>query len=90
MDRLRLSAEEVAAIVFHLRAGAEEAEVCGDPATCSLSPHDTGFDGADRLVARRESAAKWHWPAFTKADLPMLRESERTGKSILELRKEGW
>jgi hypothetical protein len=89
MDKLRLSQEEVAAIVFHLPDGSDEPVVCGDPSTCTLNLH-AKWDDAEKLVARRESAAKWHWPAFTKDDLPMLHESERTGKSILELRKEGW
>jgi hypothetical protein len=90
MGKLRLSGEEIAAIVFHLPEGAEEAEVCGDRDACPLPWHDTGLDGADRLVERRRAAALWIWPPFTKADRAILAESDRTGKTILELRKEGW
>ncbi len=90
MSKLRLSPEEISAIIFHLPEGAEEAEVCGNPDTCPLPWHDNGFDGADRLVERKRVAALWVWPSFTKADRAILAESDRTGKSILELRKEGW
>lgn len=89
MEQLKLSPEEIAAIVFHLPDGSDEPVVCGDQSTCTLN-HHARWDDAEKLVARRESANKWHWPAFTKADLPMLQESERTGRSYLELRKEGW
>lgn len=76
--------------IFHIRPGASEPEVCGDPATCSLSPHARGIKEAEKLMAKRTTARAALLPSFTKKDLPLLRESERTGRSIIELRKEGW
>lgn len=90
MGLLKMTPEEIAAIPFHLEEGADEPVPCNDLEHCALSPHARGFEEAAKLVARRESAKLWIWPAFTKADMPILAESERTGKTILELRKEGW
>lgn len=90
MGLLKMTPEQIAAIRFHLEDGSDEPVTCSDPESCTLSPHAEGFEEAAKLVARRESAKLWIWPAFTKADMPILAESERTGKTILELRKEGW
>ncbi|GLJ62215.1 hypothetical protein GCM10017576_23450 [Microbacterium barkeri] len=85
-----LKPEDLEGLSFHLRPGAAEPEVCAHPSTCSLGPHAKGIEAAERLREQKPKATEWRWPAFTKADLPMLRESLRTGKSIIELREEGW
>lgn len=81
----------LATLVFHLPWGATEAEWCEDPATCSVGGgHVVGTEAAEQMRANRDSAGAKLLPSFTKKDLPLLRESERTGRSIFELRQEGW
>lgn len=81
----------LATLVFHLPWGAAEPEWCEHPETCSLGGgHVVGIEAAEQMRPNRDAAAAKLLPSFTKRDLPMLRESERTGRSIFDLRKEGW
>lgn len=77
-------------LTWHLPYGAAEAEWCETPETCSLHPHVSTVEEALEMRARRDAVARTLLPSFTKKDLPLLRESERTGRSIFDLRKEGF
>ncbi|MGX1792271.1 hypothetical protein ACWIDW_04935 [Microbacterium sp. NPDC055312] len=94
MDQHKLTPEEkatLATLVFHLPWGATEPEWCEDPASCSTGgEHVVGIEAAEQMRGHRDSAAAKLLPSFTKRDLPLLGESERTGRSIFELRQEGW
>jgi hypothetical protein len=72
-------------VQYHLPFHARNPEKCRQPETCRLDVHVDTPEEAEGLRARRDTAARSLGPAYNKADLPMLRESLRTGVSVFDL-----
>jgi hypothetical protein len=72
-------------IQYHLPIGARNPERCLRPAGCTLGVHVATAEEADQLRPRRDGAINGLGPSWTKADLPRLRESLRTGVPVLNI-----
>lgn len=69
----------MATYIFHLPYGADEPVVCAHPASCTFGVHVSTIEEAEQMRKQRDFRANGLPPSFTKADMPKLLASMKTG-----------